>query len=247
MRLNKYLSHAGIASRRAADELIRRGRVRIDGAVVRELATTVPDGARVEVNGSVVALPAQHTYVALNKPVGVMTTMHDPEKRRTVADLLPRAYGRVVPVGRLDYDTSGLLFCTDDGDLAHRLTHPRYGVDKTYRAVVHGRLGPEDVRRLQEGVRTAEFRAAQAKLRVVAARRDSSVIDLTIHEGRNRQVRKMLESLGHPVLALERIAFGPLRLGPLPAGHSRALTEREVASLRAHAEAATQGVRALVE
>lgn len=247
MRLNKYLSHAGIASRRAADELIRRGRVRVDGVVVRELATTVPDDARVEVNGAAITLPTRHTYVALNKPVGVMSTMRDPERRRTVVDLLPRAYGRVVPVGRLDYDTSGLLLCTDDGDLAHRLTHPRYGVDKTYRAVVRGRLTPEDVRRLQEGVRTPEFRAAQAKLRVVATQRDSSVIDLTIHEGRNRQVRKMLESLDHPVVALERIRFGPLRLGPLPPGHSRTLTEREVASLRAHAEAGTQGVRALVE
>ena len=247
MRLNKYLAHAGIASRRAADELIRRGKVRIDGAVVRELATTVPEDARVEVSGSAVALPAVHTYVALNKPVGVMTTMNDPERRRTVADLLPCAFGRVVPVGRLDYDTSGLLFCTDDGDLAHCLTHPRFGVDKTYRAIVRGRLTAADVRHLQEGVRTPEFRAAQAKLRVVATRQDSSVIDLTIHEGRNRQVRKMLETLGHPVAALERIRFGPLRLGPLAPGHSRSLTDREVASLRAHAEAVTQGVHPLVE
>ena len=247
MRLNKYLAHAGVASRRAADELIRHGKVRLDGAVVSELASIVPEGARVEVCGSVVTLPQQNTYVALNKPVGVMTTMHDPEKRRTVADLLPLGYGRVVPVGRLDYDTSGLLLCTDDGDLAHRLTHPRYGVDKTYRAIVRGRLTPVDVRHLQEGVRTPEFRAAEAKLRVVATRQDSSVIDLTVHEGRNRQVRKMLETLGHPVAALERIRFGPLRLGALSPGHSRPLTEREIASLRAHAQAVTQGVRALVE
>lgn len=247
MRLNKYLARAGVASRRAADELIRRGKVRVNGATVRDLATVVADGAFVEVGGVAIALPAAHRYVVLNKPVGVMTTMRDPERRRTVADLLPREFGRVVPVGRLDYDTAGLLLCTDDGDLAHRLTHPRFGVDKTYRATVRGRLSPEDVRRLAEGVRTPEFRAAGAKLRVVATRRDASVIDLTIHEGRNRQVRKMLETLGHPVAALERIRFGPLRLGQLPPGQARALTDRELASLRAHAETVTQGVRALVE
>jgi len=233
MRLNKYLAHAGIASRRAAEELIERGKVRIDGQVVHALGTIVPPDATVEVNGKIVQLPSAHTYVIMNKPAGVVTTMSDPAGRRTVAEALPKSLPRVVPVGRLDYDTSGLLLLTDDGDLANRLLHPRYGVDKTYRATVRGRLSPDEVRYLLEGVKTPEFRAAQAQLRVVATRRGHSIIDLTIHEGRNRQVRKMFEALGHPVLALERVRFGPLRLGALPAGAVRQLSEREVAQLLA--------------
>jgi 23S rRNA pseudouridine2605 synthase len=233
VRLNKYLAHAGIASRRSAEELIERGKVRIDGQVVHALGTIVPPDATVEVNGKLVQLPSAHTYVIMNKPAGVVTTMSDPAGRRTVAEALPKSLPRVVPVGRLDYDTSGLLLLTDDGDLANRLLHPRYGVDKTYRATVRGRLSPDEVRYLLEGVKTPEFRAAQARLRVVATRRDHSIIDLTIHEGRNRQVRKMFEALGHPVLALERVRFGPLRLGALPAGAVRQLSEREVAQLLA--------------
>jgi 23S rRNA pseudouridine2605 synthase len=233
VRLNKYLAHAGIASRRSAEELIERGKVRIDGQVVNALGTIVPPDARVEVNGKLVQLPSTHTYVIMNKPAGVVTTMSDPAGRRTVAQTLPKSLPRVVPVGRLDYDTSGLLLLTDDGDLANRLLHPRYGVDKTYRATVRGRLSPDEVRYLLEGVKTPEFRAAQARLRVVATRRDHSIIDLTIHEGRNRQVRKMFEALGHPVVALERVRFGPLRLGALPAGAVRQLSEREVAQLLA--------------
>jgi 23S rRNA pseudouridine2605 synthase len=233
MRLNKYLAHAGIASRRAAEELIERGKVRIDGQVVQALGTIVPPDATVEVNGKLVQLPDAHTYVIMNKPAGVVTTMRDPAGRHTVAEALPKSLPRVVPVGRLDYDTSGLLLLTDDGDLANRLLHPRYGVDKTYRATVRGRLSPDEVRYLLEGVKTPEFRAARAQLRVVATRRDHSIIDLTIHEGRNRQVRKMFEALGHPVLALERVRFGPLRLGALPAGAVRQLSEREVAQLLA--------------
>jgi 23S rRNA pseudouridine2605 synthase len=235
LRLNKYIAHAGIASRRAADLLIAEGRVRVDGVVVRELGVDVPEGARVDVSGQRIALAADRTYVVMNKPTSVVTTMRDPAGRRTVAEILPKELPRVVPVGRLDYDTSGLLLLTDDGDLANLLMHPRYGVEKTYRATVRGRLSPDDVRELYEGVRTPEFQAAGAKLRVVASRRDTSVIDLTIHEGRNRQVRKMLEALGHPVLTLERTRFGPLRLGPLDLGSTRRLTDRELAALRAEA------------
>jgi 23S rRNA pseudouridine2605 synthase len=233
MRLNKYLAHAGVASRRAAETLIRRGAVRVDGAVVKTLGTVVAPGATVEVDGKRVELPRAATYVIMNKPTGVMTTMRDPAGRRTVAQLLPRSLPRLVPVGRLDYDTSGVLLLTDDGDVANRLLHPRYGVDKTYRATVRGHLSDEDVRYLHEGVRTPDFRAAQARIRVIARRRDHSIVDLTIHEGRNRQVRKMFEALGHPVLALERIRFGPLRLGALPTGGVKQLSEREIAALLA--------------
>lgn len=236
MRLNKYLAHAGVASRRAAEELITAGKVRIDGNVVRELATNVADDSIVEIGGKRVQPAREFTYVMLNKPPAVMTTMRDPEGRRTVAELLSKALPRVVPVGRLDYDTSGLLLLTDDGDLAHRLTHPRFGVEKTYRATVRGRLTPDDVKTLLAGVVTEEFRAAGARLRVIATRREGTVLDLTIHEGRNRQVRVMFETLGHPVVTLTRMSFGPLSLGDLPSGGLRPLTDREVRSLRAPAQ-----------
>lgn len=232
MRLQKYLAHAGVASRRAAEDLIVRGKVRVNGKVVRELGTTVSAEDRVDVSGTPIVLQTEPTYVLMNKPVNVVTTMRDPQGRRTVADFIPKGLPRVVPVGRLDYDTSGVLLLTNDGELANALTHPRFGVEKIYRAVVKGRLNPEEVHRLQSGVWLQEFRAQGARLRVVAARRETSVVDITIHEGKNRQVRRMFEAVGHPVVELVRLRFGPLKLGDLPPGRSRELTEREKAQLR---------------
>jgi 23S rRNA pseudouridine2605 synthase len=222
-----------VAARRRADDLIAGGRVRVNGQLVRKLGTLVDDGDRVEVDGVAVKLPAERTYLLLHKPVGVVTTMRDPQGRRSVADLLARRT-RVVPVGRLDYATAGALLLTDDGELAHCLLHPRFGVEKTYRAAIAGRLASEDIRRLNRGILLDEFRAAGAKVRIVSARRDRCVVDVTIHEGRNRQVRRMFEALGHPVLALTRTRFGPLRLGGLPAGHVRVLTGKELAALERH-------------
>jgi 23S rRNA pseudouridine2605 synthase len=240
MRLQRYLAASGVASRRHSEELIVAGLVRVNGRVARELGTSVAPGDIVEYGGRVVAPALEPAYLILNKPVRVVTTMSDPEGRRTIADLLAAEHvaRRVVPVGRLDYDTSGLLFLTDDGALAHVLTHPRFGVDKTYRATVRGRLGPDDVARVGRGVRLDDGRAQPAQLRVIAARRDASVIDVTIHEGRNRQVRRMFEEVGHPVLDLTRLRFGPLSLGTLAPGTVRAATAREVAALRAIAAAA---------
>jgi 23S rRNA pseudouridine2605 synthase len=233
VRLQKYIAAAGVASRRRAEELIVAGRVRVEGRVVRELGTSVDDGARVEVDGRVVRPAETRTYAVLHKPVGVMTTMRDPEGRRTVADLVRGAgiAARVVPVGRLDYDTSGVLLLTDDGETANVLTHPRFGVEKTYRATLRGRLEPAAVERILRGVRLEEGRAAPAQLRVVAVRRDVSTVDITIHEGRNRQVRRMFEVVEHPVLALVRLRFGPISLGDLPPGAVRPATEREIAAL----------------
>ncbi len=233
VRLNRFLARAGVTSRRHADELIASGRVRINGKRVTELGVSVEAGDRVEVDGSVVEIPGEHTYLLLNKPVGVVTTMHDPQRRSSVGDFLSQHPG-VFPVGRLDYATSGALLVTDDGELAHRLLHPRYGVEKTYRAAFAGRLTTEDVHRLIQGVTLPEFRAAGAKVRVVATRRGGSVVDVTIHEGRNRQVRRMFEALGHRVLALTRTRFGPLKLGTLPPGRFRRLTDRERAALERH-------------
>ncbi|MBV8067932.1 MAG: rRNA pseudouridine synthase [Candidatus Eremiobacteraeota bacterium] len=242
VRLNRYLAQCGVASRRHADELISRGGVRVNGRVVRELGTVVDCEDRIEVEGRILSAPREFTYLILNKPVGVVTTMRDPQGRRTVADLLP-AGTHAVPVGRLDYDTAGVLLLTDDGELANRLLHPRFGVAKTYRAEIDGRLSPEDVRRLHGGVRVPEFRAASAKVRVVAVRRGRSIVELTIHEGRNRQVRRMFQALGRRVLALTRTSFGPLRLGELPSGHLRRLTRRERTALERHRRPPEQSPR----
>ena len=232
MRLQKFLAQAGIASRRKAEEYITAGRVEVNGKTVRELGTSVAQSDKVKVDGKLIKAAEEFTYLVVNKPAGVMTTMRDPQGRRTIVQLLPKGTPRIVPVGRLDYDTSGVLLMTNDGDLAYVLTHPRFGVEKTYRAVVRGRLRQKDVAALQEGVRLEEFRASKAQLRVIATRADSSVIDLTIHEGKYRQVRRMFEVLEHPVVALERLRFGPISLGELRAGESRPLTARELAALR---------------
>jgi 23S rRNA pseudouridine2605 synthase len=234
VRLQRYLAASGVASRRRSEELIVAGLVRVNGRVVRELGTSVVPEDVVEFGGRIVAPALEAAYIVMNKPLGVVTTMRDPEGRRTIADVL-RTHGwsrRIVPVGRLDYDTAGVLLLTDDGALAHVLTHPRFGVEKTYRATVRGRLQPGEVERVLEGVRLEEGRAAPAQLRVVAVRSAISVVDLTLHEGRNRQVRRMFETLGHPVLALERLRFGPITLGALPVGGVRPVSERELAALR---------------
>jgi len=244
MRLQRFLAQAGIASRRKAEELIAAGSVRVNGSIVREHGTVVdPAHDRVEYGGRVLTLSASLAYYVLHKPYGVMTTMRDPEGRRTVADLMRGAgvQRRVVPVGRLDYDTAGVLLLTDDGDLAHVLTHPRYGVEKTYRATIRGRLTPEHVKALREGVRLDDGTAAPAGLHVISTNRMHAVIDITIHEGKNRQVRRMFETLGHRVEALTRLRFGPVALGDLTAGAVRSATEKEVRELLGIRRAAESG------
>jgi len=235
MRLQRYLAQAGVASRRKAEELILAGAVRVNGATVRELGTSVdPASDRVEYGGRLIVPPLEHAYYVLHKPFGVVTTMHDPQGRRTVADIVrsQALAGRVVPVGRLDYDTAGVLLLTDDGDLAHVLTHPRFGVEKTYRATVRGRLSPDQVAVLGAGVRLEDGRAAPARLHVVAVNRERSTVDITIHEGKNRQIRRMFEQIDHPVLDLIRLRFGPVALGTLGPGEVRAAGDREIRELR---------------
>jgi 23S rRNA pseudouridine2605 synthase len=230
VRLQRYLALAGIASRRAAEELIVAGRVSVNGSIVRELGSKVEDDSRVAVDGRPVRMPNREVLV-LHKPAGVVTTMHDPEGRRTVDDIVRAARGenaaRLVPVGRLDYDTSGLLLLTNDGDLAFALTHPRFGVDKVYRATLQGRLESDAVERLRKGIMLEGRRTAPATLRVVAASRDRSTVDLTLHEGRYRQVRRMFEAVGHPLIALTRLRFGPVSLGSLRPAQTRELTPSE--------------------
>jgi len=225
MRLNAYLARAGVASRRGADELIKAGRVRVNGEP-GQLNTFVESRDRVEVDGRRVELQ-RLTYILLNKPAGVVTTARDPQRRKTVVEFVPPGT-RVVPVGRLDVDTTGALLLTNDGPLAHRLAHPRYGVEKVYEVDVEGKPGSPALRRLREGVELDDGVTAPARARRLAAER----IELTIHEGRNRQVKRMLEAVGHPVRRLHRSAYAGLTLEGLEPGRWRELEPFEVERLR---------------
>jgi pseudouridine synthase len=241
VRLQKYLANAGVASRRRAEAHIVAGHVRVNGRVIKELGTSVAPGDRVEFAGTLVELAETKRYLVLNKPAKVMTTMRDPEGRKTVATIVPREPGhRILPVGRLDYDTSGLLLMTDDGELANVLTHPRFGVDKTYRALIAGRLAGDDMKRFIAGINLEDGKSAPAKVRVIRTHPAATEIDITIHEGRNRQVRRMFEATDHPVLALERLRFGPLSLGDMRQGQWREVTEKEMAALEALKRAAAE-------
>src|SRR5579862_4616921 len=224
MRLNAFLARAGIASRRRADELIKAGRVTVNGEPGR-LNTVVGARDRVEVDGEEVARQ-RLAYVLLHKPAGVVTTARDPQGRPTVVGLVPHE-PRVVPVGRLDADTTGALLLTNDGPLAHRLAHPRYGVEKVYEAEVEGDPGEAALRALREGVELDDGRTAPAGARRLGPGR----IEITLHEGRNRQVRRMCEAVGHPVVRLHRSAYAGLTLDGLEPGEWRALEPAEVERL----------------
>ena len=235
-RVQKYLSRAGVASRRAAEELIEAGRVSVNGETVTSFGTKVTAGVdEVRVDGELAAPPERLWYLVLNKPAGVVTTLDDPQGRPTVARFIPDGAPRLFPVGRLDYATTGLLLLTNDGDFAHLLMHPRHHVPKVYRAEVDGVPDVCDMRALREGIELDDGLTAPAEARIVERRGSTSVVELTLREGRKRQVRRMLSAVGHPVRLLTRIAYGPVSLGRLAEGSVRALSEAEVAALRASA------------
>lgn len=225
MRLNAFLARAGVASRRGADDLIKDGRVAVNGRR-GQLNTAVADGDRVELDGQVVLGQALR-YVLLNKPRHVVTTVSDPGGRPTVVELVG-GDTRVVPVGRLDFETTGVLVLTNDGELANRLAHPRYGVEKTYVAEVEGDPSPKVLKALARGVELDDGHTAPAKVRKLAP----GLLELVLHEGRNRQVRRMCEAVGHPVKRLHRAAYGGLELGTLKPGKWRNLSPAEVERLR---------------
>jgi 23S rRNA pseudouridine2605 synthase len=230
MRLAKYLAHAGVASRRAAERLIAEGRVAVDGRTVTDPARDVGAEHRVSVDGRALQGAEPRVVYALNKPVGVLSTARDTHGRQTVVELVPAAGRRLYPVGRLDADTSGLILLTNDGELANRLTHPSFEVPRTYRArLAGGPVRDAALEELRRGVRLDGSTTAAARVRRVRG----NLLELTIHEGRNRQVRRMCEAVGHPVLELQRVAFGPLRLGGLQPGRHRRLADAEVERLRA--------------
>lgn len=230
MRLAKYLAHSGVASRRAAERMIAEGRVQVAGEIVTDPARDVgPEDRTVSVDGRRVAGPESRVVYALNKPIGVVSSARDTHGRPTVTELVPATGLRLYPVGRLDADSSGLILLTNDGDLANRLTHPRYEAPKTYRARVADPIGARALAALRAGVELDDGPTAPARVRRVAP----DTIELTIREGRNRQVRRMCAAVGHPVLELTRVSFGPLRLDGLAVGASRRLSRREVERLRA--------------
>jgi 23S rRNA pseudouridine2605 synthase len=230
MRLAKYLAHAGVASRRAAEGLIAGGRVCVDGELVRDPARDVDDRHRVEVDGRALAGPEPRVVYAVHKPAGVVSTVRDTHHRPTVVELIPDERRRLYPVGRLDADSSGLLLLTNDGALAQRLTHPRFEVPRTYRVRVGGGPVPERaLHALRSGVTLEDGLTAPAEARLLG--KGGDLFEITLREGRNRQVRRMCEAVGHPVLELRRVAFGPLRLGDLPPGGHRRLGDAELRKL----------------
>lgn len=232
IRLQKVLAQAGVASRRHAEEIILAGRVAVNGTTIKTLGTRVQAGDRVALDGRLILARERLHYYLLNKPVGVITSAQDPQGRPTVLELLSKVPVRVYPVGRLDFDTSGLLLLTNDGELANRLTHPRYGVEKTYRVIVQERVQAEDVNKLRAGVLLEDGSTAPARVKTLGEQRGFEVLEISIHEGKNRQVRRMFEAVGHCVLKLERVRFGPLRLeNTLTPGDFRELSLMEVQAL----------------
>ena len=226
MRLVKYLAHGGVASRRKAEEIIAKGVVTVGGEVVTDPARDVGDGDDVRVNGAPVGAEAREVW-AVNKPAGVVSTAREPGERRAVVELVD-SDARLYPVGRLDADSTGLLLLTNDGTLANRLTHPRYEVAKTYRARLEKAPRQRELALLREGVELEDGPSAPAQVRPIGERE----IEIVLREGRNRQVRRMIEAVGNRVVALQRIGFGPLRLGRLGEGQARRLTAAQVEELR---------------
>jgi 23S rRNA pseudouridine2605 synthase len=238
-RLQKVIAHAGVASRRKAEALITEGRVKVNGKVVKELGQKVGPNDQVEVNG--VPLERQEpVYFLFYKPRGVISSVNDEKGRKTVTDYFSQTEARIYPVGRLDYDTSGLILLTNDGEFANLLMHPKHKIDKVYIAKVKGIPFREKIKQLERGIRLEDGLTAPAKAKVLSVdkQKETAIVELTIHEGRNRQVRRMFEAIGHPVMKLRRDRYAFLDLKGLNAGESRELTAHEVKQLYALATAA---------
>ena len=237
LRLQKILSSAGVASRRLSEELIQQGRVQVNGETVTALGTKADPGRdEIKVDGRRIQTAQRKRYILLNKPRGYITTRSDPQGRPTVMDLLKGIREYIYPVGRLDYDSEGLLLLTNDGELAARLAHPRHEVDKVYHARVRGVPDAHTIERLAKGVTIEGRRTAPAKVRLVdpvhGRGGDQAVVELAIHEGRQRQVRKMFDAVGHPVVRLKRVRIGSVEDPDIPPGHWRELTPKEIANLQ---------------
>lgn len=231
MRLQKYLASCGVASRRAAEKMIADGRVSVDGQTITEMGQQVEIGQDIRVDGRLVTPEPEKRYILYHKPAGEVSTASDPEGRATVLDKFRDFPVRLYPVGRLDYDSEGLLLLTNDGALTERMLHPSMEVEKTYLARVSNELTPDEARRLEAGVMVDGRKTARAKVKILGVKGLYTDVLITIHEGRNRQVRKMVEQVGHQVVLLRRIRFGPLKLGDLPRGMWRELNSDEIRAL----------------
>ena len=232
MRLQKYMAMCGVASRRASEALIAAGRVTVDGEKVSAMGVQVEDSQIVCIDGRQIVPETEKHYILYHKPAGEMSTSHDPEGRATVLDKFKEFPVRLYSVGRLDFDSEGLLLLTNDGDLTEKLLHPSKEVEKTYLARITGHLTDDDVSRLIRGVDIDGRLTSHAKVRVIRIDPRSTDLFITIHEGRNRQVRKMIQAVGHEVMMLRRVRFGPLTLGNLKRGQWRELTPEEIATLK---------------
>jgi len=233
LRLQKFLSMAGVASRRAAEELISQKRVKVNGVTVTKPGIKVDtEKDTVEVDGKVCKLKNTYVYIMLNKPKGYITTLYDPFGRPTILDLVKGLKTRVFPVGRLDKDTEGLLLLTNDGELAYKLTHPKHGIEKTYIVKVKGKVSKKAVNVLQKGVILEEGKTSPAKVRILKRGIDFTLLEMKIHEGKKRQIRRMCEKVGHPVIELKRVKIGELTLKGLKAGEWRYLTNKEMEYLK---------------
>ena len=231
MRLQKYLADCGVASRRSAEKLIQDGKVMLNGQTVTQMGVQVEPGDEVRVAGEVVRLETEKHYLIYHKPMGEVTTAQDPEGRPTVMDKFRDYPARLYPVGRLDYDSEGLLLLTNDGELTQNLLHPSREVDKVYLAKVSNVLSLDAVRRLRQGVMVGDHMTSPAKVRIIRQEAFATVVLVSIHEGRNRQVRQMFQAVGHQVVLLRRVQFGPIQLGDLGRGQWRHLTKEEIAKL----------------
>ena len=233
VRLQKFLARAGVASRRASEKLIEAGRISVNGQVVTELGTKVdPEADEVRLDGAPVRKAAEAVTLMLNKPAGYLTSMKDPQGRPCVAQLVPLdEFPALYPLGRLDYDTTGLLLFSTDGELGNAVLHPSHHVDKTYRALVKGKPSEAALDRLRSGVVLDDGPTQPAEVRLAGRKGKNAYVEIIIHEGRKRQVKRMCEAIGHPVLQLHRASFGPLELGDLPEGKYRVLSKQEVAAL----------------
>jgi 23S rRNA pseudouridine2605 synthase len=228
MRLNKYIANAGIASRRKADELTKNGNVKINGHVMKEPGYDVLPDDTVEVNGRVIEQNEKKVYIALNKPRGFVTTMSDDKDRLTVADLVSDIPERIFPVGRLDMNTSGALILTNDGKASYRIAHPKGEVVKTYHALVSGIMSKEKLWKLRNGIDIGGYVTKPARVTIIGENKNSTVLEISISEGKNRQVRKMCKAVGNPVQELHRVSIGEVRLGRLKEGTYRKLTKAEI-------------------
>jgi 23S rRNA pseudouridine2605 synthase len=244
LRLNKILAQAGLSSRRGADRLITDGRVAVNGAVTRELGTLAdPERDVVTVDGRALPRAEAKHYLILHKPAGYVTAVSDPRGRPVVSDLVRDVDARLYPVGRLDWDVEGALLMTNDGALTHRLLHPRYGLPRVYEAEVEGQVAPRALERWRRGVELDDGPARPNEVELLHGGREATVVRLTFTEGRKHEVKRYCEALGHRVIRLRRVAFGPVGLGDLPRGRWRALTPREVSALRAAGEGPPRNFR----